>query len=74
MCSEEMVCGDQCVGVSTVRRWVRQLKRKSAVRKWFQKQNTIFLKDGFQKPMQRWRDGSPGGGMWVYGLDWAGPG
>ena len=23
-----------------------------------------------------WRilDGSPGGGMWVYGLDWAGPG
>jgi len=19
-------------------------------------------------------DGSPGGGMWVYGLDWAGPG
>ena len=27
---------------------------KSAVRKWFQKQNTIFLKDGFQKLMQRW--------------------
>jgi len=20
------------------------------------------------------KDGSPGGGMWVYGLDWAGPG
>jgi len=19
-------------------------------------------------------DGSPGGGMWIYGLDWAGPG
>ena len=21
-----------------------------------------------------YQDGSPGGGMWVYGLDWAGPG
>ena len=21
-----------------------------------------------------WMDGSPGGGMWVYGLEWAGPG
>ena len=20
------------------------------------------------------KDGTPGGGMWVYGLDWAGPG
>jgi hypothetical protein len=28
---------------------------KSAARKWFQKQNTIFFKDGFQKPVQRWR-------------------
>jgi hypothetical protein len=28
---------------------------KSAVRKWFQKQNTNFFKDGFQKPVQRWR-------------------
>jgi histone-lysine N-methyltransferase SETMAR len=27
---------------------------KSAVRKWFQKQNTNFLKDGFQKLVQRW--------------------
>jgi len=25
---------------------------KSAMRKWFQKQNTNFLKDGFQKPVQ----------------------
>jgi len=25
------------------------------VRKRFQKQNTIFLKDGFQKLVQRWR-------------------
>ena len=23
VCSEEMVCGDQCVDVSTVRCWVR---------------------------------------------------
>jgi len=30
-------------------------KLKSAVRKWFQKQNTNFCKDGFQKPVQRWR-------------------
>jgi histone-lysine N-methyltransferase SETMAR len=28
---------------------------QSAVRKWFQKQNTNFLKDGFQKLLQRWR-------------------
>jgi len=27
---------------------------KSAVRKWFQKQNTNFFKDGFQKLVQRW--------------------
>ena len=32
------------------------------------------------RPRRRWvdnirmDDGSPGGGMWVYGLDWAGPG
>ena len=29
------------------------------------------------RPRRRWVyniDGSPGGGMWVYGLDWAGPG
>ena len=24
--------------------------------------------------MGEYYDGSPGGGMWVYGLDWAGPG
>ena len=29
---------------------------KSAVRKWFQKQNTNFFKDGFKKKLvQRWR-------------------
>ena len=35
---------------------------KSAVRKWFQKQNTYFLKDGFQKPVQRWRKCTEVGG------------
>jgi len=28
---------------------------KSALRKWFQKKNTNFLKDGFQKLVQRWQ-------------------
>jgi histone-lysine N-methyltransferase SETMAR len=28
---------------------------KCAVRKWFQKQNTNFLKDGLQELVQRWR-------------------
>jgi uncharacterized Fe-S cluster-containing MiaB family protein len=28
---------------------------KSAVRKWFQKQNINFFKDGFQNLVQRWR-------------------
>jgi hypothetical protein len=28
---------------------------QSAVRKWFQKQNTNFLKDGFQTLVQRWQ-------------------
>jgi len=28
---------------------------KSALRKWFQKQNTNFFKDVFQKLVQRWR-------------------
>ena len=28
---------------------------KSAVRKWFQKQNTNLFKDGFQELVQRWR-------------------
>ena len=28
---------------------------KSAVKKWFQKQNTNFFKDGFQKLVQGWR-------------------
>jgi len=26
------------------------------------------------RPRRRWVDGYPEGGMWVYGLDWAGPG
>ena len=30
-------------------------KVMSAVRKWFQKQNTNFIKDGFQKLVQLWR-------------------
>ena len=30
-------------------------KVRPAVRKWFQKQNTNFFKDGFQKLVQRWR-------------------
>ena len=71
-----MVCGDQCVDVSTVIRWVRWSvqwgnglwwsvcwceysntlgKVKCAVRKLFQKQNTKFFKDGFQKLAQPWR-------------------
>ena len=28
---------------------------KSAVRKWFQKQDTNFFNDGFKKLVQRWR-------------------
>jgi len=28
---------------------------KPTVRKWFQKQNTNFFKDGFKKLLQRWR-------------------
>jgi len=28
---------------------------KSAVKKWFQKQNTNFFKDGFQKLVHCWR-------------------
>ena len=42
---------DQCVDVSTVRRWVRRFKDGEV---GFQKQNTIFFKDGFRKLVQRW--------------------
>jgi hypothetical protein len=28
---------------------------ESAVRKWFEKHSTNFLKDGFKKLLQRWR-------------------
>jgi len=50
----QAVYGDQCVDVSTVLgKAVEEVK--SAVRKWFQKQNTSFFKGGFQKLVQRWR-------------------
>jgi len=48
----QTVYGDRCVD-----EYSKTLcKLKSAVRKWFQKQNTNFLKDGFQKLVQRWRE------------------
>jgi len=36
----QAVCGDQCVDVSTVRRWVRWSLQWG---KWLQKQNTNFF-------------------------------
>ena len=48
----QAVYGDQCVDVSTVRRWVRWSLQ------WgygFNNKTTIFFKDGFQKLVQRWR-------------------
>ena len=48
----QAVYGDQCVDVSTVRSWVRRFKVGEL---GFQKQNTNFFKDGFQKLEQRWR-------------------
>ena len=45
----QAVYGDQRVDVNTVRRWVRRLiELRSAVRKWFQKQKTIFLRSDFK--------------------------
>jgi len=52
----QAVYGDQCVDVSTVRRWVRRLKRWSL--QWgngFKNKTPIFLKDRFHKLVQRWR-------------------
>jgi hypothetical protein len=46
------VYGDQCVDVSTVRRWVRRFKDGEL---GFKNKTPIFLKEGFQKVVQRWR-------------------
>ena len=43
---------DQCVAVSTVRRWVRGFKDGEL---GFQKQNINFLRTDFKKLVQRWR-------------------
>ena len=48
----QVVYGDRCVDVSTVRRWVRWSLQ------WgngFKNKTPIFLNDGFQKLVQRWR-------------------
>jgi len=50
-----MVCGDQCVDVSTVRRWVRRFKDGELGQAGFKNKTLIFFKDGFQKLVQRWR-------------------
>jgi hypothetical protein len=44
--------GDQCVDVSTVRRWVGQFKYGELGFK----NKYHFFKDGFQKLVQRWRN------------------
>ena len=47
----QAVYGDQCVDVSTVRRWVRwSLQWGNGF-----KNKTPFFKDGFKKLVQRWR-------------------
>ena len=49
----QAVYGDQCVDVSTVRHWVRQLKRWSL--RWgngLKNKTPIFFKDEFQKLVQ----------------------
>ena len=52
----QAVHGDQCVDVSTVRCWVRRLKRLSLQGgNGFTNKTPIFLKDGFQKIVQCWR-------------------
>jgi len=48
----QAVYGDQCVDVSTVRRWVRRFKDGG---NGFKNKTQFFLKDGFQKLLQRWR-------------------
>ena len=42
----QAVCGDQCVDVSKVRRWVRRFKDGEL---GFQKQNTNFLRTDLKK-------------------------
>jgi len=49
-----MVCGDQCVDVSTVRRWVRWLTVEELGQAGF-KNKTPFFKDGFQNLVHLWR-------------------
>jgi hypothetical protein len=48
----QAVYGDQCVDVSTVRSWVRRFRDGEL---GFKKKTPIFLKDGFQKLVERWR-------------------
>ena len=48
----QAVYGDQCVDVSTVRRWVRRFKDGEL---GFKNETPIFFKDGFKKLVQRWQ-------------------
>jgi len=49
----QAIYGDQCVDVSTVKTLGKAAEEvKLEVRKWFEKQNTNFFKDGFQKLVQ----------------------
>ena len=48
----QAVYGDQCVDVSTVRRWVMRFKDGEMGQADL---SDNFFKDGFQKLMQRWR-------------------
>jgi len=46
---------DECKAFMVISVLISVQYSKSAVRKWFQKQNTIFFKDRFQKLLHRWR-------------------
>jgi transposase len=48
----QAVCGDWCVDVSTVRRWVRRFKDGEL---GFKNKTPIFFKGGSPKLAQRWR-------------------
>ena len=50
----QVVYGDQCVDVSTVRRWVRRFK-DGELEQMVSKTKHQLFKDGFQKLVQRWR-------------------
>jgi len=50
-----MVYGDQCVDVSTVRRWVRRFKDGELGQAGFKNKTSILLRTDFQKLVQRWR-------------------